>query len=183
MFKKLSRKLIYQDPWVTFYLDDIEFPDGSIGTHTVMHRKPGVGIVVTTPTQKMLLQKEYRYVIDSSNWEIPGGGIDEGETPEQAAKRELFEETGIVATELENFGISYPLNSLNNEVVTIFHTVVEEDVLMADHSEHSEFVEDRKFFTFDQVLSMIDSNEIIDANTGHTAQMVIRKLQARTTLE
>lgn len=179
MFKKVNEKLLHTDTWQAIYLDTIEFTDGSLGTYVRIIRMNGVGIVVTTTDNKILLQKEYRYVIDTQNWEIPGGGIDEGETPLEAAKRELFEETEIKAEKLTALGEIYPLHSLNTEKVSLFHAVVEADIQFSntDNTDVAEHFSDRKFFTFEEALSMIDTGVIIDSVTAHAVQLVIRKLR------
>ena len=57
---------------------------------------------------RILLQRQYRYPIASWQWELPGGFVDEGETPAEAAKRELREETGYEADDLTSLGAFYP---------------------------------------------------------------------------
>ncbi|MDA1079552.1 MAG: NUDIX hydrolase, partial [bacterium] len=95
MFKKLSSKSLHKDHWLEFFLDDIAFPDGSTGTYAWARRMNVVAFVIATKDRKILLQKEYRYVVSEYSWEIQGGGIDKGETAKQAAVREIFEETGL----------------------------------------------------------------------------------------
>ena len=63
MFKKIQQHTIYQDAWLTFFQDEIQFPDGSLGTYAWAQRKSGVGVVVVTSDKKILLRKEYRYII------------------------------------------------------------------------------------------------------------------------
>jgi ADP-ribose pyrophosphatase len=176
MFKKIKQNLIYSDNWLSFFQDEIEFPDHTKGTYAWTDRKSGVGVVVVTPDKKILLNKEYRYVIKDYSWEVPGGGIDEGETPEQAAIRELWEETGIRVDEVEKLGRIYPLHSFNTEHVTLFLARSEALPLNTHTLESSEHVAEQKFVTFDEALKMIDTGEINDSTTAHVIQMVVRKL-------
>ena len=64
---------------------------------------------------------QYRYTLESYEWEIPEGGCPEGETPIEAARRELEEETGLVADRyevlLDDIALS---NSVSDERATIF---------------------------------------------------------------
>ncbi len=179
MFKRLKQTKIYQDQWLTFYQDEIQLPDGSTSTYAYADRKDGVNVVAVTPDNKILLNKEYRYVIDGYSWEIPGGGIDEGETPEEAAVRELEEETGVKISEVEKLGEFYPLHSFNQEKVTLFLARIEETALTSIGTENSEHVADQKFVTFPEVLAMIDNGEINDTMTAHAIQMVVRKHSSR----
>jgi ADP-ribose pyrophosphatase len=177
MFKRVKRTEVYKDEWVAFYQDEIELPDGTKGTYALVNRKNGVGIVVVTTDNRILLNKEYRYVINDYSWEIPGGGIDEEETPEQAAVRELYEETGISVESLEKIGVFYPLNSFNTETVIIFSTRIEPSVPTTSKSELSEHVAEQRYVSFAEALAMIDNGEINDVLTANALQMVIRKLQ------
>lgn len=69
---------------------------------------------------KILLQKQYRYPVRSWQWELPGGFIDPGESPEEAAKRELEEETGYTAEKLVPLGAFYPSFGSTNEKIWLF---------------------------------------------------------------
>jgi ADP-ribose pyrophosphatase len=178
MFKTLRQHPIYQDAWLEFFQDEIEFPDGSHGTYAWAKRKNGVGIVVVTTDKKILLHREYRYVIKDYSLEIQGGGIDEGETPLQAAVRELKEESGIEVQpeSVQSLGAFYPLNSFNTELVTLFMVEVDKAEVSEKLREQSEAIDNLTFFTFDEVLAMIDDGRINDASTANVLQMAIRKI-------
>lgn len=175
MIKVSSKKRIYKDQWLEFYQDEIEFTDGTKGTYGRIDRKDGAIIAVVGPDNRILLNKEHRYIIDDFSWEIPGGGIDADETPVDAAARELKEETGIIATEFESLGQYYPLSSLSNEKIWIFLTHVNDSAVDRTHTEAGESIEDHKWVSFDEALDMIDVGEISDAVTAHVVQMVTRK--------
>lgn len=70
---------------------------------------------------KLLLINQYRHTVSSWLWEIPGGMIDEGETPEEAAKRELEEETGYFVESIESLGFYYPSPGSTTEIAYIFY--------------------------------------------------------------
>lgn len=175
MFKRLKQQKLYQDQWHVMYQDDIEFPDGERGKYTWVNRKNGVSIVVLTPDDKILLSKEYRYVIDDFSWEIPGGGIDSGETPEEAAIRELEEETGLQVTQLEKLGMFYPLSSFNTESITVFYTTIQPKSVTTEKTESGEEIGEQRYISFAKALEMIDTGEITDALTAAAVQMIIRK--------
>lgn len=69
---------------------------------------------------KVILQRQYRYPVASWQWELPGGFVDEGETPERAAARELKEETGFGAITLRSMGAFYPSFGSTNEKIHLF---------------------------------------------------------------
>ncbi len=178
MIKKIKQKLIYKDAWLSFYQDKILLPDGTSGTYAWVKRKNGVGIVVITADNKILLNKEYRYVIKDYSWDIPGGGIDAGETPKQAAKRELHEETGLKVKSLEQMGEFYLLESFNTEMMTLFLTRIGKmKDLTSAKSESSEEMLEQKFVSFKEALEMIDNGQIHDAITANAIQMAIRRVK------
>jgi len=73
-----------------------------------------VNIIALTENEEVILVKQYRYGIQNITLEIPGGMIDEGESPEQAAKRELLEETGYESSHWQLIGITDPNPAIQN---------------------------------------------------------------------
>jgi ADP-ribose pyrophosphatase len=84
-FKAGFRKLIKK----TF-----EMPDQKIADFDIKHEGPAVCILAITAEQQIILAKQFRPGPEKILLEMPGGMVDKGESPEQAAKRELLEETG-----------------------------------------------------------------------------------------
>lgn len=68
----------------------------------------------------ILLQRQYRYPVRSWQWELSGGFVDPGETPEEAAARELKEETGYSVKKLHSLGAFYPSFGSTNEKIWLF---------------------------------------------------------------
>lgn len=79
-----------------------------------------VNIIALTENDEVILVKQYRYGTQKITLEIPGGMIDEGENPEQAAKRELLEETGYKSTDWQLIGITDPNPAIQNNKCYIF---------------------------------------------------------------
>jgi 8-oxo-dGTP pyrophosphatase MutT (NUDIX family) len=176
--KRLSRKKIYQDQWMNFFQDEVRFDNHTKGTYAWMRRKDGVVVVVVTSDRRILLNFEYRYVLDKYSWEVPGGGIDEGESPGEAVIRELREETGIRVndSQLVELGEFFPLNSLNTEKVTTYMAIIKPMPVTSHDTEVSEMIGEQKFVTFSEALEMIDNGVITDAVTANALQMAIRRL-------
>ena len=70
---------------------------------------------------EVIIQRQYRYPVNSWQWELPGGFIDEGETPKEAAKRELKEETGYETDNIQSLGAFYPSFGSTNEKIYLFY--------------------------------------------------------------
>ena len=71
-------------------------PDGREGDFFVLDTSDWVNVVALTPSNELILVRQYRFGSDKLSWEVPGGVIDPGESPVEAAVRELQEETGFV---------------------------------------------------------------------------------------
>ena len=85
--------------------------------HVVRVPRPAVGCVVHDPDRGVLLLWRHRFITDTWGWEIPAGGVDEGESPEAAAARETLEETGWRPGPLAPLMLTYhPSNGLTNQV-------------------------------------------------------------------
>lgn len=94
-WKVLSSEYISNHLYFTARKDKCEMPSGKIvEEYFVVELPPTVCAVAITEEGKALMVKQYRHPIGETILEIPGGFIDKGETPEQAVKRELKEETG-----------------------------------------------------------------------------------------
>jgi ADP-ribose pyrophosphatase len=102
---------VYSDPWIAVRCDQVTRPDGKPGTHSVVTIKPGVSVLAVDEEQNVFLTDEFHYAIGRNSLESVSGGIDEGETAEEAARRELQEELGILAEELIPLGTVDPFTS------------------------------------------------------------------------
>jgi 8-oxo-dGTP pyrophosphatase MutT (NUDIX family) len=102
---------VYADPWLSVRCDQVTRPDGKPGTHSVVTIKPGISVLAIDDTERVYLTDEFHYAIGRHSLEVVSGGIDAGETAEQAARRELREELGIEATELVSLGRVDPFTS------------------------------------------------------------------------
>ncbi len=120
--KRLSRTIVYKNPWVNLYIDKVQFPGGRIieKHHILDFEKEAVAVLVKNAQDQLLLVHAYRYPTDSIEWEIPAGGLDNGESILEAAKREVWEESGYETSNHELIYSYYPMNGISNKV---FHIV------------------------------------------------------------
>jgi ADP-ribose pyrophosphatase len=119
--KVLKSKIVYNKHGRQVVEDALEFADGS--KHEWIYFKNGraVGIAAFTKDNKMILTKQYRHPFGKVVLDLPGGGVEEGETLLEAAQREFEEETGFTANKLEAIG-KYSPGPNTQIVVDIFFT-------------------------------------------------------------
>jgi len=104
-WKILSSEYLSRFPYFTARKDKCETPDGKIvEAYYVVELPTTVCAVAITEENEVLMVRQYRHPIKETLLEIPGGFIDEGETPEEAMRRELKEETGYEFSSVINVG-------------------------------------------------------------------------------
>jgi len=85
--------------------DDIRFPDGAEAVYTVVTNPDSAFVVPYFDNGDTMLVRQWRHAWDESSWEVPAGTFDEGEDPMTCARRELAEETGLIATRFTSLGV------------------------------------------------------------------------------
>ncbi|MFL1379831.1 NUDIX domain-containing protein, partial [Nocardiopsis protaetiae] len=88
-----SERPLYTDPWLDVRVADVELPDGQRFDHRLIRRPRGAGTVLRDGGRVLLLWR-HRFITDTWGYEIPMGGVHDGEDPRLAAAREAEEETG-----------------------------------------------------------------------------------------
>ena len=106
--KKISSKIVYKNPWIVIKEDVIQNPDGSKGIYGYLESRNSCMVIAQNENEEIFLIKAYRYPSNSQGWELPGGGGD-NEDLLTASKRELEEETGILANTWEKRPLLLPL--------------------------------------------------------------------------
>jgi ADP-ribose pyrophosphatase len=160
-WRTLGSKPIYENPWMHLREDVAEMPDGRSTIYGVVTFGDCVGVVPFVDENHVLLVRQYRYVQgENHRWEIPTGGVHEGETLEQAAQRELAEEAGYHAARLVPLSSYYTSKCICDETA---HLYVGEELTPADAvPDDTEFLQ-RRVFPFDQALRMALEGQIMDS--------------------
>lgn len=120
-WKKLTSKQLYDNPWITVEQHDVINPRGGESIYGLVHFKNrAIAIIPIDEFGNTWLVGQYRYTLDEYSWEVPMGGGPMEEEPLESAKRELREETGLIADRWQNISRIHTSNSVTDEVGHIF---------------------------------------------------------------
>jgi len=160
-WKTLSSRPIYENPWMALREDVAELPNGHTTIYGVVTFGQCVGVVPFIDDERVLLVRQYRYVQgEDFRWEIPTGGVHAGESLEDAAQRELQEETGYRAGALTRLNVNYTSKSVCDETAYLYLGAgLERSSLPPDETELIEVAP----FPFADALEMVLRGEIRDS--------------------
>jgi 8-oxo-dGTP pyrophosphatase MutT (NUDIX family) len=120
-WRRRARRVAYENAWITVWHDDVVRPDGNPGIYGVVHFAGlATGIVAIDDEDRVLLVGQHRYALDAYSWEIPEGGVPAAEDALDGARRELREETGVVAATWREIGRFHLSNSVTDEAGVLY---------------------------------------------------------------
>ncbi len=162
-WRRHDRQVVYENPWIRVLHDDVTRPDGSPGIYGVVHfHGRAVGVVAVDEAGRVLLVGQYRYTLDRYSWELPEGGVPEGEDLLEGARRELAEETGYRAAEWRELGRLDLSNSVTDETGVLY--VAEGLTAGAPQPDATERLSMR-WVSLEEALDLVDAGVITDSMT------------------
>ncbi len=160
-WKLVGSKAIYDNPWITVTEDRVIRPDGSDGIYGKVHFKnKAIGIIPLDDDMNTWLVGQYRYTLHEYSWEIPMGGVPLGEDTLEGARRELREETGMLAKRWQKLFKIHTSNSVTDEYGYVF---LAEELQFGDHDRDvTEVLQVRKL-PLKEAVDMVPAGGITDA--------------------
>lgn len=158
MPERLASRTIYESDWISLYADKVKMPDGSIidSYHRLHFPHESVCVVICNDKDEILMIQSKRYITGRLEWEIPAGSIEDGESPEEAARRECMEETGCELEELVYLCSENPNNGMSDLLVHIYGAKVKTEEKVFDENE----VNCKKWMKKDDIMHMLKNKEI-----------------------
>jgi ADP-ribose pyrophosphatase len=163
-----QKKIVFQGRIFNVSVDRVTYPDGrTVNMEVVRH--PGSVVLIPMPAHaRVILVRQYRYVVDKWLWELPAGTLEPGEEPEAAALRECHEEVGKIAGSAERLSTLYPSPGFCDEVMTFF-LLTQLRARRADEPAAAQDPDELlnvKEFSVAEARQMIRKGEIMDMKTA-----------------
>jgi len=160
--KMLSQQQIYHGRAVNLHIDTVEKSNGMLTTREVVEHGDCIAAVVVDEQDNILLVRQFRHSVGKFLLEVPAGGIEPGEEPVAALRRELQEEIGYLPGRIVELGGFYAIPGYGTEYLHCYlATDLTPSRLVAEDTEGIEVARVNKA----QALQLIASGEICDAKS------------------
>lgn len=159
--EQISSESIYKGKIFDVSLDKIREGETEYEREIVSHNGSAV-IVPVFADKTVALVKQYRHAAEKYLWEIPAGSLNKDENAQEGAARELEEEIGVTAGNIEKLSEFYVSPGFLSEKMFVY--LATDLTETAQSLEEDELIEIGRF-TFEEAFEMIRRNEIEDAKT------------------
>lgn len=166
--KTLKRNTIFEGRIVKLYVDEVQLPDGKTSTREIVEHPGAVAVIAITDEGKLVLVEQFRKPLERTLVEIPAGLIEEGEDPQETAKRELGEETGYTCRSIKYVTSFYTSPGFCDEVIHLYFAegLKKDSRLQLDEDEFVDVLE----VTYDEALQLMKEKKIDDSKTVYALQ-------------
>ena len=161
-WKVLESEYLVRRPWLTARRDRLELPDGRIiPEYYVLEYPDWVNVIAITKDGQFVMERQYRHAARKISLELPCGVMEEGETPLEAAQRELLEETGFGGGQWKKLMELSPNPSAMSNTTHCFLAIGVEKIA----EQHLDETEELSvlFMTKEEVKRMLKENQICQA--------------------
>lgn len=157
-WKTLSQQTVFRHPRLTVYEDAVELPNGYKTSYLHFGFEGSASMIIAVKGQKILLQREYSYPTKQWLFQFPGGGVEDGETEQEGAARELAEEAKLSGT-LTPIGQFYLDNRRRGAKMFVY---IAHDVSSVEAPQDPEEDIESYWFSETEIDAMIQKGEIIN---------------------
>ena len=159
IWRKLRSESVLRTPYYGVSRDRLKHPQGhEVDYYVIEHPRHAAGVVAVNDEGQVVLVQQWRHPVQKLMWSVPAGGMEEGETAEAAARRELMEETGHSASSVELLISFHPNPGTANQT---FHVFIARGVSATGKSKPGE-IHAVSWFSVEQLREMLKRNELLD---------------------
>jgi ADP-ribose pyrophosphatase len=158
----VSSRSVFDGTVVSLRVDRVRLPSGRVTDREIVQHAGAVGVVAIDDEEHVVLVRQFRSSLGMMLLEIPAGTLRNGENPRACAFRELREETGYSAEEMEELYAFYSSPGFSNERIWLYLA----NVLTAgpQKAESDEIIEVVRV-PLERALEMVGSGEICDGKS------------------
>lgn len=160
--KSISQEYIYKGKTINLKVEKVRLPNGKEAKREIVEHPGAVAIIPFISEDKIIILEQYRRAIEEIILEIPAGKLHKGEDLESCARRELEEETGYKAKEMQYLGRLAMAPGFADEIIYLYSA--KELYRGSVNLDEDEFV-NIKEMSIEEIKEAVKNNKIIDAKT------------------
>jgi ADP-ribose pyrophosphatase len=178
-WERLGSEMLLANRYFSLRSDRLQLPDGGIKDPYFVLERPDAAIIVPiTESNEVVLARQYRPPLEMMELGLPAGLVEEGERPEEAARRELAEETGYTGGEWEPLGSLASSPSLKDNWAYLFLARGVEETAAPDPDEH-ELVEVVRV-PLEDLRGLVHSGKIVSSSGVAAVMLALERLREDT---
>lgn len=158
----LNEKLIHKGNFMDFVNIDVKLPNGKNDNRDVIKHPGACAVIAFLDSENIILVEQFRLPLNKTLLEIPAGKLNKKEDPMDCAKRELQEETGYVAKEIEYLGSIATAPGFCDEIIHLYKAW---NLSLGEKNEDEDEFTSVKVLNINDLKEMIKKGEIIDGKT------------------
>ena len=171
-----SSEQVYKDEFVEFWVDECVKPDGEPGRRATLRMLPGVAVLPVGDDGVVYMIWKFRYAVGKESVEAVQGAIDEGESAEEAARRELKEELGIEAREMIDLGL---VDAVTSQVFSPSRLFLARGLTFGEPDREGTEVLRPLKFKLEEAVRMVEDGEVTQSTTCVLVLKAARMIQGR----
>jgi ADP-ribose pyrophosphatase len=168
--KTISSETVFEGRAINVRIDTVRRPDGVETTREIVEHPPCVAILAVDENNNVILERQFRKSIEKVLLEIPAGGIEPGESPAAAVRRELREETGLSPKNVKRLAGFYSSPGYSDEYLYLYlATELTPSPLEAEDTAGIDVVR----VPLDEIPALLASGKVNDAKTVAGLHMLL----------
>ena len=164
---------VWSNEWIKVLSTRVRLPTGVETDFFMLSAADGVAVIAVDEENRVVLNQQFRPALKKAIWELPAGLVENGEDPAKTAYRELSEESGVTAKEIQYLGSFYRNPARDTGSIHVYFARVGKSV--APRQERYEHLETIRL-PLQDLIAQVLSNEIQDMTTIFATLMLQNRL-------